>query len=245
MQIGVVEQLWRYPVKSLQGEHLTHARITPQGIPGDRGIALVDPETGHVLSGKRVEQLLTARALARPGGAAIVLPDGRTVHTSSPDASDLLSGWLGRPVRVATTANEDAPTIDSEEGGVFRGYAGSFFDGAPLHLLTTSTLAHLSALYPEGVFDPRRFRANIVVRTDGDGPVERSWVGRTVTIGDARFEVLRECTRCIMTTSAQADLPRDRGILRTVAREQDNVVGVKGQAVVPGEVQVGAPVVLE
>jgi uncharacterized protein len=49
---AVLEQLWRYPVKSMLGERITAAAVTEQGVPGDRRLALVDRETGRIASAK-------------------------------------------------------------------------------------------------------------------------------------------------------------------------------------------------
>lgn len=243
--VGRIQALWRYPVKSMQGEQLDRARLTPDGIPGDRGVAVVDAATGRVISGKRLEQLLGARAVARPGGPAIVLPDGTTVHWSSADAASAISAWLGRPVRLEASVAEARPMIESEDGHVFLGRPRSFFDSAALHLLTTATLDHLAGLYPDGAFDARRFRPNLVIATDGEaGLVEQGWVGAHLRIGGTLLEVVKPCTRCVMTTSEQADLPKDRGILATVAREAGNVVGVHARTLEPGMVAVGDPVEL-
>ena len=241
MDLGTVASLWRYPVKSLQGERLEHALLGPDGIPGDRGVAIVDVESGRVISGKRVQMLLTARAVARPGGPVVVLPDGRSAHTSDPTIDDLLSEWLGRRVHVSNAGpEEERPLIESDSGQVFLGRPGSYFDSSALHLLTTASLAHLAGLYPEGAFDERRFRPNLVVDTGGaQGIVEQGWIGRRVRLGGALLEITRPCTRCVMTTSEQADLPKDPGILRTVARETDNTVGVFATTVEPGWAAVG------
>lgn len=243
MQVATVAALWRYPVKSMQGEPLEHARIGPDGIPGDRGIAVIDARTGRILSGKSVQELLAARAVARPGGPAVVLPDGRCVSAGMPEADDAVSAWLGRPVHLRPPGDEARPAIEGEEGP-FAGRAGSFFDAAPIHLITTATLAHLSRLHPGGAFDPRRFRANIVLDVDGDGPVERAWLDRRLVLDGLDLLVTGECTRCVMTTAPQADLPRDRDILGTVARDQGNVAGVYARAVEPGVVSVGDRVLL-
>lgn len=63
---------------------------------------------------------------------------------------------------------------------------GTFFDLAVVHLLTTATIDHLRELYPQGRFEVRRFRPNIVVATGPDdrGFVENDWIGHTVAIGD-------------------------------------------------------------
>lgn len=108
---------------------------------------------------------------------------------------------------------------------------GTFFDLSVIHLLTTATLDRLAALEPEGTFDVLRYRPNVLLDVDGDGVdgdgdgaegegfVENGWVGRAVTLGGggAALTVTLLTMRCVMTTLAQGDLPRDRSTLRTIA----------------------------
>jgi hypothetical protein len=242
MAAGLIQALWRYPVKSMQGEPLEQTWITPDGVPGDRGVAVVDAATGHVLSGKRLETLLTARAVARPGGPVIVLPDGRAAHLDT--AAPLVSEWLGREVTLARADGSDARPVVEGEDGTFLGGPGTFFDSSPVHLVTTATLRHLAGLHPEGEYDARRFRPNVVVDTEADGLIEQDWLGRTLRLGEAVLQVTKPCTRCVMTTSEQRELPKDQGILRTVARETENACGIYARVLEPGIARVGDQVVL-
>jgi MOSC domain-containing protein len=125
--------------------------------------------------------------------------------------------------------------------------AGTFFDLAVVHLLTTATIERLRALYPEGRFEVRRFRPNIVVATASDqqGFVENGWIGRTLAIGDeVRLRITGPCPRCVMTTLPQGDLPKDAGILRTAAQNNEANVGVYADVVKGGSVRRGDDVTL-
>ena len=105
----------------------------------------------------------------------------------------------------------------------------SFFDGDPVHILTTASLSALTALYPTGYFDARRFRPNIVIYTPPDQRsfVENDWVGHTLAIGpQVRFQIKCPTRRCVITTLAQSELPRDLGILKTAAQYNAASVGV-------------------
>jgi uncharacterized protein len=105
----------------------------------------------------------------------------------------------------------------------------SFFDIAVVHILTTSTINRLRELYPKGRFEIRRFRPNIVVEPLSGEPdfVENSWVGKNITIGEEiLLKVIQPCTRCVMITLPQSDLPKDLGILKTVAKYNQVNVGV-------------------
>lgn len=97
--------------------------------------------------------------------------------------------------------------------------AGSFFDYGSVHLVASSTLEHLQTAYQQGRFDVRRFRPNLVVGFNGEPFIENSWAGRAVTVGNqVVLRVTIPCPRCVNTTLAQASLPRDPGILRTIAQ---------------------------
>ena len=87
---------------------------------------------------------------------------------------------------------------------------GSFFDLFPITVLTTSTLKQLSELEPKSRFDQRRFRMNIVVSTTETGFIENDWVGHKLMIGnELRLIVAMPDPRCVMTTLAQDELPKD------------------------------------
>jgi uncharacterized protein YcbX len=105
----------------------------------------------------------------------------------------------------------------------------TFFDIAVIHLLTTSTIDRLRELYPEGRFEVRRFRPNIVVElTSGEKDfIESRWIGKSLTIGeDTVLRITASCTRCVMTTLPQGDLPKDLGILRTIAKYNQVTAGI-------------------
>src|SRR5205823_15048588 len=109
-----------------------------------------------------------------------------------------------------------------------------FFDIAVLHIMTTSTINRLRELYPEGRFEVRRFRPNIVIESsDGEKKnkndfIENLWVGKKIIIGEDNIvlKVTSPCTRCVMITLPQGDLPNDLGILRTVAVYNQVTAGV-------------------
>jgi uncharacterized protein YcbX len=123
---------------------------------------------------------------------------------------------------------------------------GTFFDLAIVHVLTTATLDRLRELYPEGRFEVRRFRPNVIIACDEHGFVENDWIGRTLSIGDeVRVRVTGPCPRCVMTTLAQGDLPKDPGILRTAAQENAANVGVYADVVSGGTVRRGDAVAVE
>jgi uncharacterized protein YcbX len=264
-----VVALWRYPVKSLQGEELNASEVTERGLLGDRAFAVLDTASGHVASAKNPRKwpdLFAYRAafaepLHGPGPlppVRVTLPDGSLLPGGPAERDRALSAALGRPVSLAGAA-PPAPVLEEYwpdlEGLAHRGAVtdeamppGTFFDVAAVHLLTTATLDRLRALYPPGRFEVRRFRPNVAVACGdaGAGFVEQGWVGRTLRLGgQVRLQVTSPCSRCVMTTLPQADLPRDPGILRAAVQHSGGQVGVYARVLQGGTVRRGDAVRVE
>jgi uncharacterized protein len=273
---GSLIALWRYPVKSMMGEELNAAEVTRGGLAGDRAYALVDSANGKVASAKNPRKwpaLFDFRATLADVPSTgmtmppvrITLPDGTIVSSEQVDIDRILTAELKRPVtldlaeQAATSADARPATAEAYwpdlEGLEHRDAVtdfglpqGTFFDAAPVHLLTTATLDRLRSLYPKGRFESRRFRPNMVIETanGATGFLENAWVGRTLAIGDSvRLSITGPCSRCVMTTLAQGDLPRDAGILQTAARHNTSNVGVYASVLQGGVVRRGDSVRLE
>ena len=261
--------IWRYPVKSMMGEELNASDVTERGLLGDRAYALMDQVTGKVLSAKNPRKwgkLFDFRAsLAEPPVRSakipqvrIDLPDGDVVTSGQPNADSLLSQALGAQVRL-TTPFLEKPSYEEYwpdmEGLSNRDKVTeevmppqTFFDLAPVHILTTSTLDRLRDVYPGGRFESRRFRPNIVIEPSPAVRdfVENGWVHRTVRIGeDVQLRIFKLCGRCVMTTLAQGDLPSDLGILRTAARHNHVHVGAYASVERAGSIRRGDPMWVE
>jgi uncharacterized protein YcbX len=241
MTLGKVMSIRRYPVKSMAGEELDRCEIRSGGLIGDRAWAIVDTKTGMTASAKNPRAwpgLLDLRAHREEDGVVVIrLPDGSVVRGES-DASERLSAHFGRRVTLATSgAGEVEMEISGGQITTFRPLANTFFDAAPLHLLTTATLARLSELRTGGNFDVRRFRPNLLIDTPGaSGFIENEWVGRTLGVGSVRLRVTMPCERCVMTTLAQDGLPADREVLADAVRHNSACVGVYAVVVADGMV---------
>jgi uncharacterized protein YcbX len=272
VQAGSVVALWRYPVKSMMGEELNCSHVPGRGLLGDRQFAVVDRSTGKVGGAKNPRKwgnFFDFRAAyaeppqmgARISPVRITLPDGTVVTSDQADLEQILSRVFGRDVAFeearpdnhssAATAEEywpDMPGLDYRDTVTdFEMPAGTFFDIAVVHLLTTATINHLRALYPEGRSEARRFRPNVVVSTapEDRGFAENDWIGRTVAIGgNVRLAITQPCPRCVMITLPQGDLPKDSGILRTAAQHNAVNVGVYASVASGGTIHRGDPVTL-
>jgi uncharacterized protein len=208
----------------------------------------------------------------------ITLPDGSDVRTDAADANARLSAAVGRDVELRAETTGDAgydyvwevegiapaEIVDgSRTGTTEQGQPvstmplalmapGTFQDVAPVTILTTAALAAMAAHHPSGAWHPARFRSNLLLDVDGDEVVENGWPGRHLAVGGAVvLEVITPAPRCVMTTLPQLGLPRDRGILTTVATHNRQefagfgswaCLGAYARVVTAGEVAVGDPV---
>lgn len=258
--VGSVLSIRRYPVKSMQGEETDGVEVTERGVLGDRAYALVDQETGHIASAKyprKWSQLLECHArfveppqLGKPLPPVwITLPNGEILCSTQSNINQVLSEQLGRDVTLLAeapanpTREADRTPLDSfsgeehirQEKVAFAAPTGTFFDYSAIHLLTTATIDRLKKLFPSGQFDIRRFRPNIVIKTNTteSGFVENHWLGCRATIGTGlQLQVIDPCPRCVITTLPQGNLPHDTGILRTVAQHNQ----VESFTLAPGKV---------
>jgi uncharacterized protein len=212
--IGVVQDLFRYPVKSMLGERLSVVEIGAYGVIGDRAYALQETN-GRVLTAKKWPNLLDFRAAYEPTAGPtdvaplrITLPDGRTVFAQDPDASAVLSAVLGRTVvleradsNLHSHAEIDPATVfgDVPVEQVMPGRTaatmpdsfalppGTFFDSASMHVLASGTLAYLHTLVGvDAQLDPRRFRPNMFVETalGVESFMEDGWLEGTLEVGE-------------------------------------------------------------
>lgn len=258
---GRIASIWRYPVKSMLGEEIDESEVTARGVLGDRAYALVDNETGKVASAKnplRWPNMFAFRSsyMSPPDDdrslppARITLPDGSRVTTDDADIDARLSFTLGRGVTLKRLAVEGASAegywpdhdwlVNRNELFEFPLPEGTLFDGAMVHIVTTSSLDRLKQVAPASRFEGPRFRMNFVVETPGeDGFVENTWVGRTLKIGDLHLRIDRPTPRCIMTTLSQGDIPKDPIVLRAAVQENNGDVGVYATVLQGGQVRKG------
>ncbi|BFV58670.1 MOSC domain-containing protein [Kitasatospora sp. CMC57] len=226
--IGVVERLWRYPVKSTAGEQLDAVEVDERGLAGDRLYAVRDG-SGKFGSGKNTRRFRRMDGLLRLGsrvGNRLTAPE--------------LLDPLGSPV-----ADPDAflrAYLQRDDVELAREDTVSHLDQLPVSVLTTATLDRLRELLPTTVLDERRFRPNILLRTPpGTAPfVEDTWFGhRTTAPSGLTLAFVRSSERCVMTGTAQPGLPHAPEILRTIARTHQNRLDALATVPRPGRLQLG------
>lgn len=226
-----VEQIWRYPVKSLQGESLAVATVGEYGLEGDRTHALRDPETGVVLTARRDPNLLYGRGVLSGDGVTVDVPG----HGPTSDEA-VIGAWVGRPVTLLGPTGEAQiyenltdPERDDSDPVAWEGPSWSYHD-------STRTQVSIVAVGDLRDWDVRRFRPNLVV----SGETADALVGRRLRIGTAEVDVVKQIGRCVMITRDQpGGIDRDLEVLRTLRRDRDLTLAVGSLVVSPGVVQVG------
>jgi len=178
-------RLRRYPVKSMLGEDVSHSDVDAAGLTHDRRLALIHTGTGKVASAKNPRTwraLPTLFAEMQDSTVRITFPDGTSILAADPGADDALSAFLDQPVTLTATPPRDATLDRAVPEEVLRAGisaevpvqiisiagispASTFFDFAPLHMLTRSTLAEIAAHSPSGSVHAERYRPNIIIDT--------------------------------------------------------------------------------
>jgi len=237
MLLATLSEIHRYPVKSMGGESPDMCTVGTQGIAGDRAFALFEPETRTIASAKSTgafPRLMDFGARYRRGGTSfslgdlcLTLPDGRSLAADDPACVEALSAWFGRRIEIGAVTD---PPERRPRGRKYT-MAGTFFDYAPLHLLTSTSQASLSRAAPNSVVETRRFRPNLVLACDAKAAYpENDWVGKTLRLGaEIIMEVTDPCPRCVMITLAQGDLPEEPQLIRTLGRENNLYVPILEQ----------------
>jgi uncharacterized protein YcbX len=248
-----VAKLWRYPVKSMLGEEVATSEVTQRGLTGDRARAVLDVATGRIASAKTPRlwrDLLTIEGARAPGDVELsrllgrevrlidVPPEGATLERSVPEQV------------LAEGIEAEVPYTVGTLGGASPD--GTFFDFAPVHLITTAAVERIGSLSPRGHVEAVRYRPNMVLATDEVGFPENGWVGRELHVGEeVVLEVLVPSPRCAVPTLAHGPLPRDVEALRTVSSynrvpvldmDPRPCAGVYARVTRPGRVEQGDPV---
>ncbi|WP_184397904.1 MOSC domain-containing protein [Rhizobium sp. BK650] len=223
-----VSDLFIYPLKSARGIALPSTDIDTYGLPGDRRAMVTDLD-GHFITQRELPAL--ARIGVRPEAGAFRLlmqgkpeiavppphPDRRldvvvwksavSAAVADDESNTKLSEWLGRDVKLVFFDGQAQRTASAEWAG--EGSPVTFADGYQILVTTTGSLKALNAdlaANAEGSVGMERFRPNIVVDTD-EAWAEDRWAA--IEIADIRFDLVKPCSRCIMTTQDQSTGSRD------------------------------------
>ena len=205
-----IQELWRYPVKSMRGERLTHATLQRSGMRGDRNIVVVSRSGDRIITARTHPGLLGLQASISLDGVTLI--EGHPWH--SPEALGLTRNAAGEPVSL----------VDAGE-------RTERFDVLPLLVATDGAIRELG-------LSIRRLRPNIVVG-GVIGQAERGWPGAHLERGQVRIRVAQLRMRCVMTTFDPDTLEQDLGILRKIVREADGKLALDCAVGSPGILREG------
>jgi uncharacterized protein YcbX len=227
--IGRVAALWRFPVKSMAGEPMDAVDLGWTGLRGDRQYAFLRHASLSRFpwfTGRDANGMLLYRAAYRDPADPKLSP----IDVTTPEGETLP---LDAEALRARLGEEGGMAVDLVRSG------RSFFDAMPVSLVTTATHDELDAASGDTV-DPRRFRINIVIESDGR---EGDWVERMLAFGDAadgpRMIVHYPIDRCVMVTIDPDTGVRTPAVLKTVVRDFDNRIGVYASAARTGTIRLG------
>lgn len=231
----------KYPVKSLRGLSLESSSVDDFGIKGDRRWMLVDAE-GRFVTQRKHPVMGTISVEDRDGGLRFTSAAGQVLGVQANEfvdpvdvrvwadtvpalsAGTLVGDWfselLGLPVSLVHMPDSSFRQVDREYAD-YEQRVG-FADGFPFLLISEASLYDLNARLSSPIA-MSRFRPNLVV--SGCEPYdEDSW--KVIRVGDIEFEVVKPCSRCIMTTIDETSLNYGKEPLKTLASYRKNDYGV-------------------
>ena len=210
-----IQELWRYPAKSMRGERLSQAVIERTGIRGDRSIVVVSGDGKRVITARTHPRLLGLQGSISAKGETMI----EEWPWYSPEALALTRQAVGERVQL----------VDA-------GLHPERFDVLPLLIATDGAVESLE-------LDRRRLRPNIVVG-GVPGLDERTWPGKRLRSGKVLIDVAQLRMRCVMTTVDPETLARDAGVLRRIVRKAGGKLALDCSVELPGSLRVEDPIEL-
>jgi uncharacterized protein YcbX len=238
VEIGHVEEIFRYPVKSMGGERLETANLGWHGLEGDRRVAfrrVADRSGMPWLTACKLPDLLLFSPQRCDGGAPgdipthIRTPDGEEMPVFGEDLAREVGRRYGSPVEIMQLNH-------------------GIFDEASISVIASDTVHEISRLAGLGL-DMRRFRPNVVVRLLRSLPFqEDEWLGGVLSFGDGHegpaVTVTMRDVRCSMVNLDPDSASPAPQVLKAVVRANQNNAGVYGAVTRIGRLAVGQTVVL-
>ncbi|MGO4338448.1 MOSC domain-containing protein [Labrys sp. KB_33_2] len=228
--IGIIRRIQRFPVKSMGSDALDTVELRWNGLAGDRQYAFVktnDRGRFPYLTGRDLPDLLRYRARylkpedPKASALTVASPKGGEYDIDDPALCRELSEAAGEPVHLMQLG---------------RGH----FDSAVLSLVSTTTAGRLAQAHGDDI-DLQRFRINLLVEPTDTKTWERDWLGKRVAIGnqEVRLRTDRPIDRCVMITLDPQTAQRTPAIMKTVARQFANQIGIYGTVEQPGPISQG------
>jgi uncharacterized protein len=236
IQVGEVEALFRYPVKSMAGQSLQTAGLGWHGLGGDRRLAFRRPgdRSGFPwLTASKLPELILFAPQWLDDGDKEALP----THVRTPEGTDL-------PLFSEELAADVSRRIGSavEMTHLNRG----IFDEASVSLIASATVEDTCRQGGQRS-DVRRFRPNVLIKTARGMPFEEDdWLGGVLTFGEgddaAAVSIVNRDERCAMVNYDPDSARPDPQLLKTIVQERANLLGVYGTTIRRGRLAVGQPI---
>ena len=236
IEIGQVEAIFRYPVKSMGGERLETAKLGWHGLEGDRRLAFrrIDDHGGFPwLSASQLPDLLLFSPQRREDGvdlpSHVCTPDGKDLPVFGEELAKEVGRRYGAPVQMMQLKH-------------------GIFDEASISVIAADTVREIGRLAGRSL-DVRRFRPNVVVRLLRSVPFqEDGWLDGVLSFGEKEdapaISVTMRDVRCSMVNLDPDSASPAPEVLKAVVRANQNTAGVYGAVIRIGRVAVGQTVIL-
>jgi len=238
IEIGQIEAIFRYPVKSMRGESLEAATLGWHGLDGDRRLAFrrLDECGGSPwLTASKLPDLIRFTPRGREGGSGEALP----THVCSPEGEEMPMFGEALAAEVGRRYGAAVQMMFLKQG---------IFDEASISVITSDTVGEVCRLAGRST-DVRRFRPNILVRSRRAVPFEEDeWLGGVLTFGDGddapAVTVITRDVRCAMVNFDPNGGSAAPEVMKAVVRANQNNAGIYGTVTRIGRLAVGQPIVL-
>ena len=235
IEIGRVEAIYRYPVKSMAGERLEAATLGWHGLEGDRRLAFRktrDRSGFPWLTASKLPDLIRFAPVWREEGAR-----GLPTHIRTPDGQELAA--FGEELAAEVERRHGAPVQMME-------LRHGIFDEASLSVISVETIREIGDATGT-TLDVRRFRPNVVVRLLRPGPFQEDrWVGGVLSFGDAVYgpslSVTMRDARCSIVNLDPDSARSAPEVQKAIVRMNQNNAGIYGAVIRTGQLSVGQTV---
>jgi len=239
IEIGQVEAIFRYPVKSMAGERVEVAKMGWHGIDGDRRLALrrTQERNGFPwLSASTLPDLLLFTPLRQEEGIQGDLP----THVRTPEGKEM--AVFGEELAAEIEHRHKAPVQMMH-------LRAGIFDEASVSVITTDTVREIGRLAGRDS-DVRRFRPNIVVRLLRPNPFqEDKWLGGVLLFGEPgegpSVSVTMRDARCSMVNFDPDSARSAPEVLESIVRTNQNNAGIYGTVIRTGRLATGQTIRLQ
>ena len=237
IEIGHVEAIFRYPVKSMAGEQLKAASLGWYGLDGDRRLALrrIEDHGGMPwLTASKLPDLLRFAPLRHEDAQADI-----PTHVRTPDGDELPVFSEGLAKEIGRRHGAPVQMMHLRHG---------IFDEAGISVIASDTVHEIGRLAGRSL-DLRQFRPNIVVRSLRPSPFqEDEWLGGVLSFGEGdvapAIAVTMRDERCSMVNLDPDSAQPAPEVLKAIVRTNQNNAGIYGTVTRIGQLAIGQTIFL-